>query len=956
MCEKRMTIQQFDIMEDMVLLYKKSKGKYEDQTYELQALRENPNNSKQYIISYGNGEKEYTPNKSNVRIFHSPVRIDIGDIWMQGEDDVRCTYNVDVGEIECILVFGEGKFVRLIYKDGRKPGFIEDGGQIIDKTIMHHFAYIKQILEKKIDAKKKQDLDAEPERKTPEDDLQSTFEWIRYISKKSVLYQYLHGLDIRSNVLEKNTIIYPFDFNLSQKHAVETALSNNISMIEGPPGTGKTQTILNIIANLIAVQNKTVIVVSNNNAAIQNVKDKLDENYKGITAMLGSREKQQQFYEAEKDSELEVEQWKYIGTLDLIKKNRQIQVLLNSLMYTQQQMQRKKQELRKWKVEQENFEKNYGKQIDEYISHDPKRCDTSDQILTFFLEYDIALEGRWSDRLIYAIKLLFKYRLKTTKMPDRQMIMLLQRRFYELKVQEISKAIDGCEKQLKEHSFRELTKMYNSVSMRLFNQYLYDKYNQQTTVELKKNVSEYSDLQYKEFLHRYPVVLSTNQSVLKSMPQDYMFDYAIVDEASQCDLISSMLVMKCCKNIVIVGDEKQLKCITNDDIAQNVSVRPLDERYDYFTESLMSSVRKVFNDRITCTTLLEHYRCPPKVIGFCNERYYDGRLIAYTEEPEDRDSMILFKTVEGNHTRINNVNDRGIYNQREIDCVIEIMEKFHINSDDDIGFIAPFRLQVQKANDVFGSYKGLECDTIHKFQGRAKDIIVFSTVLDDKRESAKRAEFVESKNLINVAVSRARRQFILDTHSNFFEKNDKEVAALIQYIQYNSPKAIIQKSNTVSIFDLLYNEYSAQLEKYRKKIRKVRKDEKAQELMRIIIEEVLQEKEFDLCCYNEEVYLYNLCNKTDQELHTLFSEKEYDYYKIARRVDFVVYRKMNKEALLVIEVDGHGYHENKVGQQEEDRIRDSIVSKFGISIIRFATNGSREKEKLESALGSVLNI
>src|SRR3546814_4457245 len=46
-------------------------------------------------------------------------------------------------------------------------------------------------------------------------------------------------------------LIYPFGVNESQLAAVERAFSAQISAIEGPPGTGKTQTILNILANIL---------------------------------------------------------------------------------------------------------------------------------------------------------------------------------------------------------------------------------------------------------------------------------------------------------------------------------------------------------------------------------------------------------------------------------------------------------------------------------------------------------------------------------------------------------------------------------------------------------------------------------------------------------------------------------------------------------------------------------
>jgi hypothetical protein len=96
---------------------------------------------------------------------------------------------------------------------------------------------------------------------------------IDLLESRSALSNYVDGINpaIRA---PKETLIYPFGCNESQKLAVETTFSNSISIVEGPPGTGKTQTILNIIANLI-VQNKTVAIVSNNNAAVINVWEKL---------------------------------------------------------------------------------------------------------------------------------------------------------------------------------------------------------------------------------------------------------------------------------------------------------------------------------------------------------------------------------------------------------------------------------------------------------------------------------------------------------------------------------------------------------------------------------------------------------------------------------------------------------------------------------------------------------
>ena len=95
-------------------------------------------------------------------------------------------------------------------------------------------------------------------------------------------------LKLSNNVIRSNNInflIFPFGCNSSQYKAVENAINNKVSVIEGPPGTGKTQTILNIIANIL-IRNMNCQVVSNNNAAIENIEEKLkkynlDSVYKG---------------------------------------------------------------------------------------------------------------------------------------------------------------------------------------------------------------------------------------------------------------------------------------------------------------------------------------------------------------------------------------------------------------------------------------------------------------------------------------------------------------------------------------------------------------------------------------------------------------------------------------------------------------------------------------------------
>lgn len=132
---------------------------------------------------------------------------------------------------------------------------------------------------------------------------------ITHVSPNSVLAKYLYSTTLR-NSESLDLPIFPFGFNLSQKEATKKALAEQISVIEGPPGTGKTQTILNIIANAV-MENKTVAVVSNNNSATANVMEKLQKyDLDFIAAYLGNKENKENFFANQIQTYPDMSSWK----------------------------------------------------------------------------------------------------------------------------------------------------------------------------------------------------------------------------------------------------------------------------------------------------------------------------------------------------------------------------------------------------------------------------------------------------------------------------------------------------------------------------------------------------------------------------------------------------------------------------------------------------------------------
>ena len=281
-----------------------------------------------------------------------------------------------------------------------------------------------------------------------------------------------------------------------------------------------------------------------------------------------------------------------------------------------------------------------------------------------------------------------------------------------------------------------------------------------------------------EFTREYPVVLSTTYSIKGTLSVDHIYDYLIVDEASQVDLATGVLAFSCARNIVIVGDLKQLpNVLTEDDIRTSDAIwqkYSLDERYRFSPHSLLSSALEIWQDA-PVTLLREHYRCHPKIINFCNQKFYHGQLIVMTKDHDEPDVLTMYRTTAGNHAR-------GHLNQRQIDVIQqEVLPRLHQQNFESIGIITPYRDQVTAIRKQLGDT--YEVDTVHKFQGREQDAIILTSV-DNVI-----TDFVDDPHMLNVAVSRAVHSLAVVTSQD--PRNDQtNYGDLTRYIEYNNFEVI----------------------------------------------------------------------------------------------------------------------------------------------------------------------
>lgn len=846
--------------------------------------------------------------------------------------------------------------VKIIYENGNEEIFLR-GDEISLKTksnkqekkakdILHYYAqiakYAKVKEEKGINDKRNQTF------------LEREYKKLHYVQKDSVLDYFLNKRNLAKPKKEKQEIIYPFRFNLSQKEAIQNVYKSNISIIEGPPGTGKTQTILNIIANLGIMQNKTVAVVSNNNEAVKNVKDKLAKSgYEFIVADLGNQNKRKKFFEnlpqpclagfsleekEEKALQLEVKHFNKILDTLLEKKNKQAKLI---------------KQISEYKLEQKYFEEYYEEQNIKQINKLNFYHKTDDRIIQFLVDTQMKSEDKIKFEWMYKIKLLLKYGIKDLEKLDKNLIeniLMLQKDFYRIKIEKLEKELEETNKVLERYKFEELQEKHQMISEKLFKNKIYGRYrnkrNQYTYENYQKNI--------KEFVKSYPIVLSTTYSLRNSLPSDFMFDYVIIDESSQVDLLTGALAISCAKNAIIVGDTKQLKQIVDVKIKEKIENTEIDICHDYFQNNILSAMLRIYDSKIPRKVLREHYRCHPKIIEFCNKRYYNGELIAFENDEHKKieKPLIIHYTARGNHLRkITKGENKGTFNLRELEAIKEEVltnERVKKYKEEDIGITTPYRMQADKMQKF---EENIESDTIHKFQGREKKLMILSTVLDCTRQGKQGIDFVDDSCMVNVAVSRAINQFVIVTDHELFNQNGKEIKSLLNYIKYNEMDSEIVESQIVSVFDLLYKQYSGKLDELSKNLLNRRKY-KSENIMDTILNKEFLKEEYADYEYIGECLLRDLLKNIEN-----LTQREKQYINNRASVDFVIFDKMSKKPMLLIEVDGFAFHANNPEQLERDQLKDSIAIKNNLKLIRFETGGKAYDEKsIINKIKECLNI
>ncbi len=251
------------------------------------------------------------------------------------------------------------------------------------------------------------------------------------------------------------------------------------------------------------------------------------------------------------------------------------------------------------------------------------------------------------------------------------------------------------------------------------------------------------------------------ESLLPATPE--AFDVVVLDEASQIDQIAASAALLRARRVVVIGDPRQLRFVSfvaDAEVSAAVAAQGCGALADRLDVRRVSAF-DLAAGAAPVTQLDEHYRSVPHLIGFSAKRFYKSRLLLATRHPANDDEVAIeVRRLAGDRSD-------GVNQVEVAAAVAAVTEILGTDPRATVGVVSPYRAQVdaiaalvgrQVDLDVLGSGR-VRVGTVHGFQGAECDVVVASFGIGGAGDRGRR--FLEDPNLFNVLVTRAKRRLIV---------------------------------------------------------------------------------------------------------------------------------------------------------------------------------------------------
>ncbi|MEM6965039.1 MAG: AAA domain-containing protein [Bacteroidota bacterium] len=541
----------------------------------------------------------------------------------------------------------------------------------------------------------------------------------------------------------KIALTVPIVLSKSQEDILKSAFTKKLNLVIGPPGTGKSFTIAALAVELMS-KNKSVLIASKNNQAGNVVADKIEKDFglDGVVVRAGKKD-----YKKILQKRLE----NLLNGIGLVKTEQ----------FKKKKLSRNSSQLYK---ELNQLEK----EIELHTQEEIKRG-------SFLYAYQASFFQK--------IKMYFLKRSYEGESPLWEKMFLLEHKLVQ-RNKSLRKLIQFCFYEiLNDALYKSRTSLKDLV-----------KALRARTGNKKESIFE--DIDFKKVFKALPIWVANSTDIHRVLPlAKNLFDVVIIDEATQCDIASSLPILQRGKSAVIVGDPKQLRHISFLSKARQLQLieehqlNVFDfQKLDYRNNSILDVVSDVIESQAQVHFLNEHYRSMPDIIQFSNKYFYDNQLDVMSACPA---------TVLQQHAFLHRIEGKRVqrgYNQKEAIFIFEKIRKmmdeeysFPNNLCQSIGILSPFKDQVNYIQRTILKYFTAEdmerhhvlIGTPYAFQGEEKDVMFLSFALDDDSHGAA-FNYLNREDVFNVSITRARTfQHVL---ISFSPKKIKQDALLARYV------------------------------------------------------------------------------------------------------------------------------------------------------------------------------
>ena len=615
-------------------------------------------------------------------------------------------------------------------------------------------------------------------------------------------------VDSQQKTLENFFPVTPLSLSDAQLNVIKNVENSRLVSVFGPPGTGKSQTIVNLAAHLIA-NGKTVLIASRMDKAVDVVAERLNELGAPFLALRAGRLNYQR--------ELSMQLQDLLAEKININEGMDDTIFCNvtdmeELLKTISDLEKKAEKIIKleeqWTGVNERIKLEQPQHSNHlYITRNLKGDEISTIESTI---YDLSANQEKSG--IFAgiknftainnikkiigikdftvnnenlsilqtelefIKLIYEARKIEAEIQKTGNIHVISEQIRTLKKKQGKLAINILRSKRKE-ALQGL--MHDPVKrQRLF-------VHSKSLTERKKNLQsrllEQED--FKPLMEAFPCWCVTTYAASGSLPlKPGLFDVAIIDEASQCDIASCFPILFRAKKAVVVGDDKQLPHLSFLEKAKEQSFMSqygIGDRYQLMWRFRTNSMFDLANYYSMHPVLLdEHFRSLPPIISYSNKEFYGNRIRVMRRNDNSRKVLETVVVPDGK------VDFDATRNLPEIEALVKRLHEIVVEDERknpehpvSIGIISPFRAQVEQLKisvakvltEHMMEKHQIEIGTAHTFQGDERDIILISWAYANN-SYPQSLIFLQKPNLFNVAITRARYQMI-----NFISKNPREL-------------------------------------------------------------------------------------------------------------------------------------------------------------------------------------